>query len=493
MFTPRRYPSILHLLSFLAIATFLASSERRGNALASPLGSGDALGADGYPTNQQISDAFAGVGAGQTVLGAGAGVVPPGAIWLFATSTGRISLYNGFQPSIRSFLYEGYGPKQGYSSFMERCTRYLIRKSAGQVWILSDWPNGPDERGDCNFWTKLQFPLLTQNEQVTSIWLVDRNAFKNRKQFWPNKDRKADDEPKPQDPSIGDPKSSRRRFGRPGFGLAPLTGVGVGGSAGLTLGTGVGGLGTLPIVPAYGDSDAQSFGDGEVKTDVLDDAIGKLPSTLNQPLGGDETAMLLGAGGILGSSGADESGNVALFDDLDKDWSNFNMPTRRHLGLQPRQGTCTDWFSGSSTNVFPPSPFDQPTDQPIVLPESNYVAPGALPSVATVQVTQYEENTPTIEVTGHCHLEISILNSGNEVIGGMQVTDAPPGQDLIVWSKLPYAVRVSVDGDQTLFFKYAWDTRYGTSWDMNDQDDEHACQIGPWNNGVRGVYCLFPF
>ncbi|MCJ1425872.1 hypothetical protein MMC29_003772 [Sticta canariensis] len=491
MITIRRRPSILHLLSFLAIATFLASPGRRGNALASPIGSDtndDALGADGYPTDKQVRAAFVGVGVGQTVLGAGG--VPPGAIWLFATSTARISLYNGFQPSIHSFLYEGYGPKQGYSAFFERCTRYLIRQSSGKVWVLSDWPNGPDERGDCNIWTKLQFPLLTQNNKVTSIWLVDRNAFKNRKQIWPNNDRKAD-EPKTPDPSAGDPISNRRRFGRPKYGLAPL--VGVGGSAGLTLGTGIGGLGTLPLVPAYHDSDDQSSEDGGVKTDVLDDVIGKLPSTFNQATGGDETATWLGAGENLGTSGADESGNVNLFDDMDKDWSDFSMPARRHLSLQPREGTCTDWFSGSSTNLFPPSPFDQPTDQPIVLPGSNYVAPGALPSVATVQVTQYEENSPKMEVTGHCHLEISILNSGNEVMGGLQVTDAPPGQDLIVWSKLPYALRVSVDSDQTLFFKYAWDTPYATSWDMNHQYDEHACQIGPWNTGVRGVYCLFSF
>lgn len=492
MITPRRHPSILHLLTFLAIATFLASPGRRGNALASPLGpdtNDDALGADGYPTAKQVRDAFVGVGIGQTVLGADV-VVPPGAVWLFATSTARISLYNGFQPSIHSFLYEGYGPKQGYSAFFERCTRYLIQRSSGAVWVLSDWPNGPDTKGACNFWTQLQFPLLTQNNRVTSIWLVDRNAFKNRKQIWPNNDRKADEEPKSTDPSTADPSTNRRRFGRPGFGLTPL--VGVGGSAGLSIGTGIGGLGSLPIVPPYGNGDDQSSGDSGVKTDVLDDVIGKLPSTFDQPDGGVETAMLLGADGTLGTSGTDESGNVDLFDDLDKDWTDFNMPARRHLGLQPRDGAC-DWFSGSSTNLIPPSPFDQTTDEPIVLPESDYVAPGALPSVATVQVTQYEENSPLMEVTGHCHLEISISNSGNEVIGGLQVTDAPPGQDLIVWSKLPYALRVSVDSDQTLFFKYAWDTSYATSWDMNHQLDEHACQIGPWNAGVRGVYCLFSF
>lgn len=466
------YPSILRLFTFLAIATFLSFSGRSGNALASPLESDSisfAPGNNGYPSDAQIREAFLGVSIHHTVLGAIKAT--EGVTWLFATSTGRVSLYNAFEAYLQPFLREGYGPKEGFSDFMERSTKFFIGQSAGRVWVLSDWPNGPDERRDC-IWREIQFPNLKKNVQVTSIWLVDRDHFQRQKQIWPSKtETKTEEKPNPQ------PPSGRRRGGRPQFGLAPLVGVG---GAGFSLGTGLGGvsgLETLPFVlPIDNNNDPDTPG---VKSDVLDSTVGKLPSTINEPAGGGEMTTTLGT---------DASGNGNLFGDLDKDWNDFGTPTRRHLGLQARFGPACDWSADPSTTPNDPSPSDQTTDNSIVPPPSNYVAPGAISSLATVQVTEYEGNLPAMDQTGHPHLEISISNTGNEVIGGLQATDAPPGQDLIVWSNLPYALRVSLN-EEVLSFKYAWDTPYAISWDMNDP----KCKIGPWNAGIRGVYCDFTY
>lgn len=479
------YPSVLRLCTFLAIATFLAFSGRRGNALASPLDSGShsvSPGNNGYPSDDQIRAAFLGVSIHHTVLGAIRAT--EGATWLFATSTGRVSLYNAFEDNVQPFLRDGRGPKDGFSDFMERSTKFFIEQSAGKVWVLSDWPNGPDERQDC-VWREIQFPNLKKNSKVTSIWLVDRFHFQRQKQIWPSETQtKPEEKPNPQQPSGG-----RRRGGRPQFGLVPL--LGVGGSAGLTLGTGTGGLGGLDMfplgIPTDNTNDPGSGDTPGVKTDVLDNTVGNLPSVFNGPAGGDELKTTLGTEGMIGTSGTDTSGNGNLFGDLDKDWKDYEMPTRRHLGLQARFGPACDWSIYPLTTPNDPSS-DQTTDNSIVPPPSKYVAPGAISSLATVQVTEYEENLPAMDQTGHPHLEISISNKAGEVIGGLQATDAPPDQDLTVWSNLPYALRVSLN-EEVLYFKYAWDTPYAISWDMNDP----KCQIGPWNTGIRGVYCDFTY
>lgn len=500
-----KYSSLLRLFTFLAIATFLASSGRGGNALASPLGgdtnddtpdSDSTPEASGYPSNRQMKDAFLGVLKDQTVIGAGAGVTP-GALWIYASSTRRVSIYNAFRDSVNNFFGEGYGPEEGFSNFYERCSRFLIRRSSGKVWLLSNWPNGPDESGDCKIWRDLLFPLLTQNPKVTSIWLVNQKAFYKMKQIWPETEKPKSDEGSKPDP----PNSNRKSGGRPSFILTPpLVGLG---AAGLTLGGGIGGLGTLPLVAPYDKTnDPGSETSPAVKTDVLlDDIVGSLPSTSNEPAGGDGTGVALGTQGMTGTGGTDASGNI---EGLDKDWSDYIMPTRRDRVLQARSDpACSTWFTDPSTIPYYPSTSAQGTGNTIEPPPSAYVAPGAFPSVAKVQVTQYEENNPTMDNTGHCHLQISIMSSADEVIGGLQPTDAPPGQDLKVTSNLPYALLVSVgsdqlfsldgDGQQNLMFKYAWDTPYGKSWDMNDKSAEHDCQIGPWNDGIRGVYCSFSY
>lgn len=489
------YPSILRLFTCLATATFLATSGRRGSALASPVDSGpntDTSAYGGYPSNKDIRNAFLGVGMHKTVLSAGRSL-NPGPIWLFATSTLRVSIYNAFQDNVQPFVYEGHGSREGFSNFIERCTKFLIKKSSGKVWVLSDWPNGPDSSGDCNFWTQIQFPSLVSNNDVESIWLVDRNHFANQKQIWPKREAENPDEPKTQDPRGG-----RRRQGRPSFALSPL--VGLGSSTGLVLGTGVGGLGNLPILPPFDHTnDPGANQQPEIKTDVLDSITGELPSTINAPDGGDVATMSLGTEGIIDTGGLGGSGDGILFKDLDKDWTDYGTPsTRRHLDLQARfDAVCPDWFSDSSNTPFNPSPFDGSTGDSVVLPPSKFVAPGAISDHARVQVTEYDKDFPTMDQTGNYHLEISILNEANEVIGGLQPTDAPPGQALIVWSQLPYALQVSVGStsdDQTLYFTYAADTPYAKSWDMNDRSDEHKCESGgPWNNGIRGVYCDFVY
>ena len=513
MVTPRilRYPPILRLFAFLAIVVFLASSGRRGYALASPARIGSTrfdsnsndADARQYPNDDEIEAAFLGVHKDNTVLSAGQGVTP-GTAWLYAASTGRISLYNAFQDNVQPFMDEGYGPTQGFSKFFEACTRLLIERSAGKVRVLSNWPDGPDTSGNCNFWTDIQFPGLTGNQRVTSIWLVDRKAWHREKQIWPEPktEKKQGGEPNPQPPTSG-----RRRGGRPNLAVvAPLVLGGGVGSAGLTLGTGIGGIGSIPIVPPYDDTDDKKPG-GQI-TDVLDSTVGELPSTIGQPPEGGKMSTAFGTQSLIDTLGTDGGGSSGLFGGLDKDWSAFGVPTRRHLGLQARFGpSCPDYFANPSTPPFTPSLVEEGDDETNAQPANQYAAPGALiPALATVQVMQYEENFPTLEQTGHCHVEISITVPGPDSVpdqlGSLSVTDAPPGQDLIVWSSLPYALHVSVGGglfssafgdSQTVYFKYASDTPYAKSWDMKDKSAEHGCQIGPWNQGMRGVYCKFAY
>lgn len=498
-----RYSSTLGLFTFLALTTFLVSSGRKGNALASPLGRDTGRGPNDkdpkpteYPSSKQINDAFLGVAKHQTVLSAGFRVTG-GTTWLYASSTSRISLYNAFAGNVQPFVYEGYGPSQGFSLFFERCTRLMIERSSGQVRVLSDWPNGPDTSGDCNFWRDVQFPSLQANQKVTSVWLVDRKAWQNEKQIWPEpkSETKPNDKPKP--PNQG---SGRRRGGRPVYGLTPLV-LGGAGASGLTLGTGVGGLGTFPIVPPFDNTNDQNTENEPVTqiTDVLPDIVGEAPSTFNDPAGESGIKLALGTEGMTGTSETAAGGNNNLFDYLDQGLSNPETLARRYFGLQARSGaSCTDWFPSTSNTPFSPSLSDQSLDGNIGSPPSNFVAPGALSDFATVQVVQYDESYQDLEQTGHCHLEISIMNAALEVLGGLPVVDAPPGQDFTVQSQLPYAVHVSVGGgmfalatgeELTLNFGYALDTPYAKSWDMYDK----SCNVGEWNNGFRGVYCRFAY
>lgn len=475
-----RCSSLLRLLTFLAIATFLESSGRKGDALAVPRTdpNQDDPEARGYPTVEEILAGFKGVHKDHTVLGAG---IPwlgtglrttPGAVWLFATSTGRISLYNGFEESVQPFLSDGYGPKAGFPSFFEDCTKLIIKRSSGRVYVLGDWPKGPVTTGDCNFWRDFQLPNLKANLDVQSIWLVDRNHFQNTKQIWPSDSKNPTEEPQPDTPTGG---TNRKSGGRPGFMLTPLAVPALG------LGTGIGGLGTLPLVsPIEGNQDPGFQYTPGVLGDPLDDLSQKPPSTFDDLPGGDKVTMGLGTGG---TSGVDGSGIGNLYE-------SFFTPTRGDLGLETRSGPACDWFANPPPGWFPDTTIDQDD-------KSRFAAPGAISNLARVQVYQYDPSFPTddnSDNSGHYRLKIQISNEAGEQIGYLPITDAPQGQDLKVLSQLPYAVLVSVGSEmntQALFFKYAWDTPYRESWDMNDVSDEHQCHIGPWDSGLRGVYCDF--
>ncbi|MCJ1463580.1 hypothetical protein MMC07_002188 [Pseudocyphellaria aurata] len=480
-----RCSSFLRLLTFLAIATFLESSGRKGYALALPQAdfSQNDPEARVYPTGKEVAAAFMGVridalvlGAGVTWLGSGPRT-SPGGVWLFATSTGRTSLYNAFQERVQPFLSEGYGPREGFPKFFELCTKFIIKRSSGKVYVLGDWPNGPDTKGDCNFWRDLQFPNLKGNINVKSIWLVDRNRFQNMKQIWPV-DSKDTEEPQPDTPNR---PSNRHSGGRPGFLMTPLTGLAIPSSLGL--GAGLGGLGDLPLVaPVKNDPDPGFQYTPGVWGDALNDLSQKLPSSFDDAITGDKTSTGLGTGG---TGGVDGNGNGNLYED-------FFTPTRRHLGLEARFGPACDW-SADLPPDWSPDPSSLAGSSPEV-GQSRFAAPGAISDSARVQVYQYDPSFPTVDDSGHFHLAIQISNKAGETIGDQPITDAPPGEDVKVLSQLPYALRVSVGSgldSKALFFKYAWDTPYRKSWDMYDTSYEHSCQIGSWDRGLRGVYCDF--
>lgn len=112
---------------------------------------------------------------------------------------------------------------------------------------------------------------------------------------------------------------------------------------------------------------------------------------------------------------------------------------------------------------------------------------GAAAGWASVSVIQRKCCSPSM-----IHkLDVSIINARGVTIGQVTDVDAPPGQEVRVFSKTPYAIRVITQerDEDPLVFRYGDD-----EWTSNDDTFEHQCKFSNWReDGSRKGDCIFTY
>lgn len=108
---------------------------------------------------------------------------------------------------------------------------------------------------------------------------------------------------------------------------------------------------------------------------------------------------------------------------------------------------------------------------------------GAAAGWASVDFVQHRRYDPEV----NSKLDVSVINARGEQIGVLDGAIAAPGQEVIVLSQLPFAVRIIVPAadDEPLHFTYgalAWDT-----------DDKSRCDLDAWKSDVREGSCKFDY
>lgn len=108
---------------------------------------------------------------------------------------------------------------------------------------------------------------------------------------------------------------------------------------------------------------------------------------------------------------------------------------------------------------------------------------GAASGWASVEVVQHQRTYPDVSAK----LDVSILDAHGEQISALDDATASPGQEVVMQSPLPFAVRITVsasDNDPLQF-------QYGQlSWDSSDQS---RCTFDPWKSEVREGICNFDY
>lgn len=108
---------------------------------------------------------------------------------------------------------------------------------------------------------------------------------------------------------------------------------------------------------------------------------------------------------------------------------------------------------------------------------------GAAAGWASVDIVQHRRNYPDLR---HM-LDVSILDATGKEIRALDGVMADPGQEVVVWSPLPFALRItaSASDDDPLHFTYGQ-----LSWDSNDQS---MCTFDPWKSEIREGICNFDY
>lgn len=112
---------------------------------------------------------------------------------------------------------------------------------------------------------------------------------------------------------------------------------------------------------------------------------------------------------------------------------------------------------------------------------------GAAAGWARVSVVQRNCCSPS-----HIHkLDVSIINARGVTIGQVTDVDAPEGQEVRVYSKTPYAIRVIIQerDEDPLIFRYGED-----EWNSNDHSFKHQCKFSNLReDGSRKGDCIFTY
>jgi hypothetical protein len=389
-----------------------------------------------------------------------------------------------------------------YQDFADRYSRIFAERSSGDVFLVSNWPKGPQSR--CSVWYRIEFPVLKMNPAVDRVILVNKLNYYQQVEIWPE-DRRSPEDRGGDDPGGGG-STPNPRPNRP----SP---VGIVTGLGLLLGGGFPALGTLIVPPLDPDEetpvplppDTPPYDpDGENLQDVIFGNTASLPDhdwsafTMDESLDGAEFSMLAQHG--------DGTDPLFALDDLDFSiWpeaddsvlpadifasestdifaANEYQLQRRHFAVLDRRDggtTCFNWAgNGDDPAVISSSRefiFEEPTSVP---------REGGKTIWATVRVVQHEKD----ESTSNYGFDLTIFEGDHTELAHESGLQAPPGEWVGILSPLPYRVHVMPgyhDWDPLRF-------RYGqTEWDSNDVEG-HGCQLDEWRAGSREGECRFVY
>lgn len=417
-----------------------------------------------YPNDDDIREAYIGVEPGKTVVFAGLGRNDATEAQEFAKSRKRTWVYDAFRSSDgQPFVFRNGRSARWYGDFVERFSRVWLAAASGLVWLVTNFPDGPGVMPSCSLWWYVELPVLKLNDGVQIIVRVNRyklwnmNIYLDKRENDPFDPNRRESDP----PRLG----GENEGGIFGAGIGAGTGLiggGLGAGAGTGAGTGVG-QGIVPglSLPSSGDDGSKDdiYIEDGVKTDVLDNTIGLLPS-VNPPAVADEQEAMAGTDGAL---------------DVFRRQSN---------------PVYYDWSDEPDFPTFPGDP--RLATYTVGVTDSQYfdMAKGG---AALIQVTQYAKSFPPLHPhwSDNYKLDLWIRNPANhnQLLGSVVGADAPPGHPIKVVSLLPYALFVWTGAADTdpLHFRYG---EFGAEW---SSDDASACHLDPWTPEKREGTCHFQY
>lgn len=491
MIFTQRENSFLPLFSLLLRLTFLLFEGRV--VIASPP-------TYQFPSDNEIRRAFIGVRPSETFITSEI----PARRALYDQFAARYAPKKSLEDVFPKYflIYKAGQDGVCYNDFIDRCCRIFAEQSSGDVFLLSNWPDGPSDPD--SLFNAIEFPALIQNPNVRRIYLVNPDDLSQRIQFWP---RNPDDPDRVETAPEDEP-------------LERLLDT-------LTVGAGVAAGGLELLQPHFGASlkpfyvpqknDEQVPGESRLDSFFVDTA--SLPEN---SVGIDSTQFLPADGLLAAGDGSplftdipnfgteaftadvgDENANEdtssfatisgtesdSLFSTTpDESTDLFGFPAKRQLTLHSRACALRPGLERDLPFLFEEA-------NPVYSAEEDDSAnsilfPGALPAYATVHVVQRRISTNP----GFYKLDIEIRNSAGQLIGSTVDADAFPNQRIEVRSDIPYRVQVwTQEGDehQPLKFQYG---PTGAEWDSNDSNPEtHDCKTDEWREDHRELDCKFVF
>lgn len=487
----------------LLLSVLLILSDEQAIVLTSPL-------PESFPTDDEIRRAFLGVGRGETFVTSEI-IFSRDLSQQFATRYAPKKSLEAVFPKY-FLLYRAGQSGQCYNDFIDRCCKIFAEQSSGDVFVLSNWPDGPSEPD--SLFNSIEFPAFRNNPYVTGIYLVNPDDMSQRIQLWPRDPDNPDDDrmdAAPEDDLFEQTLDTLTFTAGAAAGGLTILQNGLGASLAPFL---------LPGNERFTPPDNEEQAPGETRLDsfFLDTASlpGKSESldatqlfpTEDSFSVGDETQLFTMIPGFgtqafnaeMGDDEADENKKFdsinenepdALFSNSDESMDLFGLSTKRDLALQPRACTPRPGIEKDLPFLFegtePPGGTNTATDIGVQNP---IPFPGALPAYAAVHVVQRRLS----ESPGSYKLDIEIRNSGGEVIGSVVDAEALPKQRIEVQSPLPYRLQVwTQDGNEYQPLKFQYGST-GLEWDSNDSSPEtHDCKTDEWKGDHREVDCKFSF
>lgn len=481
--------SIVRVSLLFSCAIFLAPLNDHRAALVSAVdwGVGPKDPTDGYPSDEEIDEAFKAPGPDESVVfveipGAPVKLQP----YRYCVSTQKKSIYNAFS---ENFLFQ-LPSQRGQPRFQTQCIIKFLRAAVGEVTLLAPYPYGPGlgQHPSCMYWWDYAFPELKENEKVTQITLVNPDDFLESRLYW----RRGGPEP---DPNKLYPLDN---------GPQGLLGVKTG-TAGISRGGGdllMGGAGIVsPVVGSAGTllNGLPSFAPIH---DGSKDKISEMDPQWMDMLDQIDQTMPDASFSVLGKTAMTLPVETTELPPLDI----FQRRRRRGLLVSSSGPTCLDWSGIPTRGPAPGQPVwgvrptfnDNPNSNPttnVIPPQDNREPSFSPKDYFTVVVTQHagfpsQRLSDNSQPFSNYRLDIKILDpagqtSGPEVLGA----DAPSGQAVDANSRgllSPLQVSTGFNDNDPVSFRLG-----EQEWDSTHETDDHKCGTSRWADGKRKIVCSF--